>query len=163
TIVRRAARILSVALDDGGAHEIASRSRGTPRIANRLLRRMRDFAEVRSDGVVSAAAARDGLALFEIDALGLDKVDRAILHAVCPRWGSRRSRPFRGTPLDCSYPSTPLVRRGTVVSPTWPTCWSPAISSSSTTRASSRPGCASADRPAAGPRSCSSSPPAVAA
>ncbi|MCA1693146.1 MAG: Holliday junction branch migration DNA helicase RuvB, partial [Actinobacteria bacterium] len=65
----------------------ARRSRGTPRIATRLLRRVRDFAEVRSDGVVTADTARAGLALFEVDDAGLDKVDRAILHAVCHRFG----------------------------------------------------------------------------
>ena len=82
-IVRRAAGILGVPLADDGAVEIARRSRGTPRIANRLLRRVRDYAEVRVDGTVSAPTARDALALFEIDDLGLDKVDRAILTALC--------------------------------------------------------------------------------
>ena len=66
---------------------MARRARGTPRIANRLLRRVRDYAEVRADGVVTEAAARDGLALFEVDEAGLDKVDRAILVAVCRRFG----------------------------------------------------------------------------
>jgi Holliday junction DNA helicase RuvB len=86
-IVVRAAGILGVSLDPGGAREIARRSRGTPRIANRLLRRVRDFAEVRGDGVVSEQAATEGLALFGVDALGLDKVDRALLHALCSRFG----------------------------------------------------------------------------
>ncbi len=86
-IVRRAARIFSVKLDDDGAREIARRSRGTPRIANRLLRRVRDYAEVRGDGVVDARSARDGLATFGIDDRGLDKVDRAILGALCERFG----------------------------------------------------------------------------
>ncbi len=86
-IVGRTAQILDVTLDPQGAAEIARRSRGTPRIANRLLRRVRDYAEVRADGIVSRQAARDGLALFEVDELGLDKVDRAILHAVCARFG----------------------------------------------------------------------------
>jgi len=85
-IVVRAARIMGVALDPAGAHEVARRARGTPRIANRLLRRVRDYAEVRADGVVTEAAARDGLALFEVDDAGLDKVDRAILTAVCRRF-----------------------------------------------------------------------------
>ena len=87
SIVRRAARILGVETEPEGALEIARRARGTPRIANRLLRRVRDFAEVRAEGVVTLEAARDGLTLFEIDDLGLDKVDRAILGAVCKRFG----------------------------------------------------------------------------
>ena len=85
-IVRRAARILGVRLKDDGAGEIASRARGTPRIANRLLRRVRDFAEVRGDGIVTRQAARDGLTVFGVDEQGLDKVDRAILDAVCRRF-----------------------------------------------------------------------------
>jgi Holliday junction DNA helicase RuvB len=83
TILARAAQILGVELDPEGASEIASRSRGTPRIANRLLKRVRDYAEVRVDGRVSFDTARDALALFEVDELGLDKVDRAILDALC--------------------------------------------------------------------------------
>ena len=86
-IIMRSADILGVTLDPGGAQEIAGRSRGTPRIANRLLKRVRDFAEVRGDGVISHGVARDGLALFGVDDLGLDKVDRAILEAVCRRFG----------------------------------------------------------------------------
>jgi Holliday junction DNA helicase RuvB len=77
-ILRRAATILGVALASDGADEIARRSRGTPRIANRLLKRVRDYAEVRADGNVSAETARLALALFEVDELGLDKIDRAI-------------------------------------------------------------------------------------
>ena len=83
SIVARAARILGVSVEADGGHEIARRARGTPRIANRLLKRVRDYAEVRADGIVTATAAADGLALFEIDDLGLDKLDRAILDAVC--------------------------------------------------------------------------------
>jgi Holliday junction DNA helicase RuvB len=86
-IVSRAAGILQVTIDDEGAWEIASRSRGTPRIANRLLRRVRDYAEVRGDGTISHATARDGLAVFGVDGRGLDKVDRAILHAICQQFG----------------------------------------------------------------------------
>jgi Holliday junction DNA helicase RuvB len=86
-IVTRAARILGVDCHPAGSHEIARRSRGTPRIANRLLRRVRDFAEVRADGVVTEAAAHDGLSLFGVDEAGLDKVDRAILDAVCRLFG----------------------------------------------------------------------------
>lgn len=86
-IVVRAAGILGVQTDDGGAEEIARRARGTPRIANRLLRRVRDFAEVRADGVLDREVAREGLAVFGVDELGLDKVDRAILGALCERFG----------------------------------------------------------------------------
>jgi len=86
-IVERAAGILGVTIDSTGAGEIARRARGTPRIANRLLRRVRDFAEVRSDGNIDAATAHDGLALFGVDDLGLDKVDRAILSSIAHRFG----------------------------------------------------------------------------
>jgi Holliday junction DNA helicase RuvB len=86
-IVRRAAEILGVRLDPTGGVEIARRSRGTPRIANRLLRRVRDFAEVRAEGVVTFEAAVAGLALYGVDQRGLDKVDRAILDALCARFG----------------------------------------------------------------------------
>jgi Holliday junction DNA helicase RuvB len=85
-IVVRSAGVLGVPLDPRGAHEIARRARGTPRIANRLLRRVRDFAEVRGDGVVSERAAIEGLALFGVDELGLDKVDRALLRVLCERF-----------------------------------------------------------------------------
>jgi len=85
-IVERTAGILGVQLDRAGAEEIARRARGTPRIANRLLRRVRDFAEVRSDGRVDRDTAEAGLALFGVDGLGLDKIDRAILTAVCERF-----------------------------------------------------------------------------
>ncbi len=88
-IVRRSARILGVDVEPDGARRIADRSRGTPRIANRLLRRGRDFVEVRGDGVVTGDAAERGLELFGIDELGLDKVDRAILDVLCRRFGGR--------------------------------------------------------------------------
>jgi len=87
TIVTRAAGILGVDLDEDGAAEIARRSRGTPRIGNRLLRQVRDFAQVERDGVVDGAVARDGLAFFGVDALGLDKPSREILSALCRRFG----------------------------------------------------------------------------
>lgn len=87
TIVLRAAQILRVSIVDEGAHEIARRSRGTPRIANRLLRRIRDYAEVRAEGVIDFEAAHDGLAVFDVDELGLDRVDRAILSSICTRFG----------------------------------------------------------------------------
>jgi len=86
-IVARSASILEVSLDQAGAAEIARRSRGTPRIANRLLKRVRDFAEVRAHGTVDLAVARAGLELFEVDELGLDKLDRALLSALCVRFG----------------------------------------------------------------------------
>ena len=86
-IVRRSAGILSVSVDVEGAGEIAQRSRGTPRVANRLLRRVRDFAEVRHDGQVTAEVARNGLELFEVDEEGLDKLDLAILRAVIGKFG----------------------------------------------------------------------------
>ncbi|MEN9506119.1 MAG: Holliday junction ATP-dependent helicase RuvB [Actinomycetota bacterium] len=86
-IVVRAAGILRVDIDTEGAWEIARRSRGTPRIANRLLRRVRDYAEVRGDGTISEPTAQAGLKLFGVDELGLDKVDRAILSAICQQFG----------------------------------------------------------------------------
>jgi len=87
SIVGRAASIVAARIDADGCHEIARRSRGTPRIANRLLRRVRDYAEVQVDGMIDAEVASAGLALFGVDALGLDKVDRAILSAICNRFG----------------------------------------------------------------------------
>jgi Holliday junction DNA helicase RuvB len=88
-ILHRAAQILGVELAGAGAIEIARRSRGTPRIANRLLKRVRDYAEVRADGTVTADTARAALELFEVDELGLDKVDRAILDALCRTFAGR--------------------------------------------------------------------------
>ena len=85
-IVRRSAGILAIELEDQGAHTIAARSRGTPRVANRLLKRVRDFAEVRLEGVVTAAAAERALELLEVDARGLDRLDREILRAVCEKF-----------------------------------------------------------------------------
>jgi len=87
SIVVRAAKILGAEVETAGATEIAKRARGTPRIANRLLKRVRDFAEVRADGAVTLEVAREGLLLFGVDELGLDKVDRAILVTVCERFG----------------------------------------------------------------------------
>ena len=86
SIVRRAAGILHVRISSEGAWEIARRSRGTPRIANRLLRRVRDFAEVRGDGTIAESTAREGLKVFGVDERGLDKVDRAILNAICQQF-----------------------------------------------------------------------------
>ena len=86
-VVQRSAGILEVAIDDDAAEEIARRSRGTPRIANRLLRRVRDFAQVRADGHVSLEVAADALALFEVDERGLDRVDVQLLTALVERFG----------------------------------------------------------------------------
>jgi len=72
-----------------GAWQIAARARGTPRIANRLLRRVRDYVEVRAEGAITAALAAEGLEMFGVDGLGLDKVDRAILDALCRRFEGR--------------------------------------------------------------------------
>ena len=82
TLVKRSARILGVDIDPDGAREIASRSRGTPRIANRLLKRVRDFAQVKGDGVVTREIADYALQALEIDALGLDNIDRAMLRTI---------------------------------------------------------------------------------
>ncbi len=87
TIVRRSAEILGIELHDDGAEAIAARSRGTPRVANRLLKRVRDYAEVRMQGVVSAAAAQAALELLEVDERGLDRLDREILRAICSKFG----------------------------------------------------------------------------
>jgi holliday junction DNA helicase RuvB len=86
-VLRRSARLLDVELTDDGGTEIASRSRGTPRIANRLLRRVRDYAQVKGDGVVSLDVAHAALAVYEVDQLGLDRLDRAVLDALCRRFG----------------------------------------------------------------------------
>ncbi|HWG62832.1 MAG TPA: Holliday junction branch migration DNA helicase RuvB [Streptosporangiaceae bacterium] len=86
-ILHRSADLLGMTLRDDGAAEIAGRSRGTPRIANRLLRRVRDFAEVRADGVVTRELARSALELYEVDEEGLDRLDRAVLQALIGRFG----------------------------------------------------------------------------
>ena len=86
-IVRRSASILGCEIDEGGAVAIATRSRGTPRIANRLLKRVRDYAEVRADGVVDSACADAALNMLEVDDLGLDRLDRELLRAICEKFG----------------------------------------------------------------------------
>jgi Holliday junction DNA helicase RuvB len=86
-IVRRSARILDVRLEDDAAREIARRSRGTPRIANRLLRRVRDFAEVRADGRVTLEVAAAALRLLEVDAHGFDDIDRRLLRTIIDKFG----------------------------------------------------------------------------
>jgi holliday junction DNA helicase RuvB len=86
TIVKRSARLLQVALDEEGASEIARRSRGTPRVANRLLRRVRDYAQVKADGRVSRPVAEAALRMLDVDALGLDVMDRKLLLAVIEKF-----------------------------------------------------------------------------
>ncbi len=86
-IIRRSAGLLEAELDDEGGAEIAGRSRGTPRIANRLLRRVRDYAQVRADGRATRDIARRALDLYEVDRSGLDRLDRGVLDALCRRFG----------------------------------------------------------------------------
>jgi Holliday junction DNA helicase RuvB len=93
-IVRRSAAILGVGIDEAGAEAIASRARGTPRVANRLLKRVRDFAEVRSTGTISADVAGDALELLEVDAEGLERLDREILRTIVEK--------FEGGPVGLS-------------------------------------------------------------
>jgi Holliday junction DNA helicase RuvB len=85
-IVKRSAQLLKVDIDDAGAHVIASRSRGTPRVANRLLRRVRDFAQVRAQGRIDERIARDALAMLDVDELGLDLIDRRILRTIVEKY-----------------------------------------------------------------------------
>src|SRR5208283_929331 len=93
-IIRRSAGLLGVTLTDEGATELSTRSRGTPRIANRLLRRVRDYAEVRADGVVTRDVAKSALEVYDVDELGLDRLDRAVLSAL--------TRSFGGGPVGVS-------------------------------------------------------------
>lgn len=86
-IIRRSARILGISMDADGAFELAKRSRGTPRIANRLLRRVRDYAQVRADGVITRQVVDDTLDLLEIDAMGFDQMDRLILLTIIDKFG----------------------------------------------------------------------------
>jgi holliday junction DNA helicase RuvB len=94
TIVRRSARILDVEIEDDAADEIARRSRGTPRIANRILKRVRDVAQVRHDGVITNAVATEALELLEVDAIGLERIDRELLRAILVK--------FEGGPVGLS-------------------------------------------------------------
>jgi Holliday junction DNA helicase RuvB len=86
-VLRRSAALLDVTLTADGATEIGDRARGTPRIANRLLRRVRDFAEVRADGTVDREVARAALEMYDVDELGLDRLDKAVLDALLVRFG----------------------------------------------------------------------------
>jgi holliday junction DNA helicase RuvB len=86
-IVVRSARVLDVEIDSAGARAIAERSRGTPRVANRLLKRVRDYAQVRGSGAIDVACADAALALMGVDDLGLDRLDRELLQAICGHFG----------------------------------------------------------------------------
>src|SRR6266496_4349433 len=88
-IVRRSAKILNVPIDDAAAAEIARRARGTPRIVNRLLRRVRDYAQVRADGTITHDVAHAGLKLLEVDEHGFDEIDRKLLHTIIDKFGGR--------------------------------------------------------------------------
>jgi Holliday junction DNA helicase RuvB len=85
-VVRRSAGILGVGIDEGGVREIARRARGTPRVANRLLKRVRDYAQVRAEGRITEAVAREALAMLEVDELGLDDIDRRVLATVIEKF-----------------------------------------------------------------------------
>jgi Holliday junction DNA helicase RuvB len=106
-ILHRSARILEAKLGEDGAEEIASRARGTPRIANRLLRRVRDFAEVRADGAIDRSVASDALDLLAVDALGLDEMDQRILGALV--------RKFAGGPVGLSTLSAAVGEEGETI------------------------------------------------
>jgi Holliday junction DNA helicase RuvB len=93
-IVRRSAGILGVEIDDAGAEAVARRSRGTPRVANRLLKRVRDFAEVRHAGAIDESIAVAALEMLEVDEQGLDRLDREILRTICEK--------FEGGPVGLS-------------------------------------------------------------
>jgi Holliday junction DNA helicase RuvB len=86
-LLQRSARIMGVAATNEGLAEIAGRSRGTPRIANRLLRRVRDYAELRADGVVNVSTARAALKVYDVDEAGLDRLDKAVLKALVESFG----------------------------------------------------------------------------
>jgi len=106
-IVRRSAEILGIPIDRSGSEEIARRARGTPRIANRLLRRIRDFAEVRHEGSVDVAIAREALQMLEVDEYGLDEIDRKILTTIIER--------FHGGPVGVNALASSIAEdRGTI-------------------------------------------------
>jgi Holliday junction DNA helicase RuvB len=106
-VLRRSASILGIELDRDGEEEIAGRSRGTPRIANRLLRRVRDYAEVRADGVLTRDVARAALRVYDVDELGLDRLDRAVLTALV--------RSFGGGPVGVSTLAVAVGEESTTV------------------------------------------------
>ena len=106
-IVRRSSEILGIPIDRAGAEEIARRARGTPRIANRLLRRIRDFAEVRHEGSINVAIAREALQMLEVDEYGLDEIDRKILTTIIER--------FHGGPVGVNALASSIAEdRGTI-------------------------------------------------
>ena len=88
-IIKRSAEVLNVEIDDSGAEEIARRSRGTPRLANRMLKRVRDFAQVRYDGVITEEVAKFALDLLDIDKVGLDQIDRKMLLTMIEKFGGK--------------------------------------------------------------------------
>src|ERR1700674_1652334 len=103
-IVHRSARLLEIEIDEAGAAEIARRSRGTPRIANRLLRRVRDYAEVRAQGHITLGVARDALAMIEVDRFGLDEIDQKIMLTVLEKYSGG---PVGLTPIAASIDEDP--------------------------------------------------------
>ena len=106
-IVKRAANVLGIGIKEEGAHEIARRSRGTPRIANRLLRRVRDFAEVQASGIITENIGKEALDLLNVDTRGLDLMDRKLLHAIIEK--------FQGGPVGVeSLAATICEERGTI-------------------------------------------------
>jgi Holliday junction DNA helicase RuvB len=106
-VLTRSAGILGIELQDDAGAEVARRSRGTPRIANRLLRRVRDFAEVRADGVITRDIAKSALAVYDVDELGLDRLDRAVLSAL--------TRSFGGGPVGVSTLAVAVGEEATTV------------------------------------------------
>ena len=111
-IVQRSARLLGADIAEDGANEIARRSRGTPRIANRLLRRVRDYAEIRADGRITGPVADDALGMLDVDAIGLDIMDRKLLQAIIERFGGghrRGARHHRGCHRALPDPAGPAA------------------------------------------------------
>ena len=106
-MITRSATILGIELRPDGASEIARRSRGTPRIANRLLRRVRDYAQVRADGIITREIARAALAVYDVDELGLDRLDRSVLSALC--------RSFDGGPVGLTTLAVAVGEEATTV------------------------------------------------
>lgn len=106
-IIKRSAAILGLPIDDGGSAEVAARSRGTPRIANRLLKRVRDYAQVRAGGVVTREVAREALAMLDVDALGLDDLDRKVLLTIIEK--------FEGGPVGLETIAASLSEEGDTI------------------------------------------------
>lgn len=106
-VVKRAANLMGVPIDDEGAWEIGKRSRGTPRIANRLLRRVRDFAQIKGNGIISQEIAKEALDLLEVDKLGLDKIDRRMLETIITK--------FQGGPVGLDTLAATINEEGNTV------------------------------------------------